>query len=195
MEPIREKSIKTHGSPGAFFQRITVLSGYLSGFVIFSLMCLVTIAVVCRRVFQQPLIFSEEYSAYMMVFCVYLGAAYTLREDAHIRVDVVTIRLSERIRMYLRAITSCLSTIYGLVLTWKTLSLVIYYRQIGQRAMSVLETPTWIPAILVPVGLAILTMQMILCAVEDMRPLLRGDASSQPRGEAARKISVKHSAH
>jgi TRAP-type C4-dicarboxylate transport system permease small subunit len=135
-------------------------------------MVLVTISVLCRRLLERPLIFGEEYSAYMMVFCVYLGAAYTLREDAHIRVDVLTIRLSERLRIYLRAITSCLYTIYGLVLTWKTTALVFYYKKIGHCAMSVLETPTWIPAIVVPVGFAILTLQMILCATEDVRGAL-----------------------
>ena len=145
MQVVNRKTDETGGSLGAFIDRLTVISGYLSGFVIFSLMCLVTIAVVCRRALQQPLIFSEEYSAYMMVFCVYLGAAYALREDAHIRVDVVTIRLGERLRTYLRAVTSCLSIVYGVVLTWKTIALVIYYREIGHRAMSVLETPTWIP--------------------------------------------------
>jgi len=71
--------------------------------------------------------------------------------------------------LYLRAITSFLSIIYGVVLTWKTISLVIYYKEIGHKAMSVLETPTWIPLILVPVGLSILTMQMVLCTVQDVK--------------------------
>ena len=165
---MEKDSKRTDGTLKYYIQRLSVFGGYVSGFVIFSLMCLVTIAVFCRRVLQQPLIFSEEYSAYMMVFCVYLGAAYALREDAHIRVDVVTIRLSEGLQVYLRAFTSCLSIVYGLVLTWKSASLVFYYKEIGQRAMSVLETPTWIPAIFVPIGLAILTLQMMLCAAVDV---------------------------
>ena len=106
--------------------------------------------------------------------CVYLGAAYTLRENAHIRVDVVTIRLKERTQIYLRAITSCLSIVFGAVLTWKTTELVFYYREIGQQAMSVLETPTWIPAIIVPVGMAVWTLQMLLGAVQDVRRAVVG---------------------
>ena len=153
--------------------RITLISGYTSGVIIFALMCVVTVGVFFRRVLQQPLIFGEEYSAYLMVFCVYLGTAYALQQDAHIRVDVLTLRLKEKLRAYLRAITSCISIIYGAVLTWKTLALVFYYKDIGHRALSVLETPTWIPLILVPVGLSILTLEMVLCSIRDVRFVLK----------------------
>jgi len=159
---------------GSVIDRISLVGGYLSGVVIFVLMALVTVNVLCRRLLHAPLIFGEEYSAYLMVFCVYLGAAYTLRENAHIRVDVVTIRLKERMQIYLRAITSCLSIVFGAVLTWKTTELVFYYREIGQQAMSVLETPTWIPASIVPVGMVVLTLQMLLAAVQDVRRAVVG---------------------
>ena len=163
------EEIKEIPSWERWITRITLFSGYASGFVIFVLMIVITVGVFFRRVLQQPLIFGEEYSAYLMAFCVYLGTAYALQQDAHIRVDVVTIRLKQKLRLYLRAITSFLSIIYGVVLTWKTISLVIYYKEIGHKAMSVLETPTWIPLILVPVGLSILTMQMVLCTVQDVK--------------------------
>lgn len=160
----------------SLFQWFTLISGYLSGWMIFGLMVLVTVGVVARRVFGHALIFGDEYSAYMMVFCVFMGGAYTLQQDAHIRVDVLAIRLDERLRISLRFITSCLSLIYGAVLTWKTGWLVLYYREIGHEALSVLETPTWIPAMAVPIGLAVLTLQMIVCLVEDLRFLLRGNS-------------------
>ena len=110
---------KTSGFPAweHWADRITLISGYASGFIIFILMGLITVAVFFRRVLHQPLIFGEEYSAYLMVFCVYLGTAYALQQDAHIRVDVITIRLKETLRTYLRAITSSISIIYGAVLT------------------------------------------------------------------------------
>lgn len=160
------------------FNRLSLISGYISGWVIFAMMTLVTVAVFARRVIGQPLIFGDEYSAYMMVFCVFFGGAYTLQQDAHIRVDVVAIRLKPRLRILLRAVTSCFSLIYGGVLTWKTAKLVIYYKQIGHEALSVLETPTWIPAMTIPIGLMILTMQMAICFAEDFRVLLRGDSAT-----------------
>lgn len=166
---------------GNFFRKVTSFGGGASAIGIFVMTVLVTVSVIFRRVIEHPLVFSDEYTAYLLVFCVYFGAAYTLREDAHIRVDVVTIRLSEKMRRFLRAITSCLSVIYGVVLTVYSMNLVIYYKEIGQEALSVLETPTWIPAISVPVGFGILAFQMILCAIEDVSALFKGSAVRKER--------------
>jgi TRAP-type C4-dicarboxylate transport system permease small subunit len=156
----------------SFVSRLTVLSGYISGWIIFAMMLLVTIAVFSRRLVGYSLFFSDEFSAYLMVFCVFLGAAYTLQQDAHVRVDIVAVKLKPKIRMSLQVITSLFSLIYGIVLTWQTAKLVIYYKEIGHTALSLTETPTWIPAIMVPVGLVILTFQMALCLVNEIKSLL-----------------------
>jgi TRAP-type C4-dicarboxylate transport system permease small subunit len=158
-----------------FVDRLTVLSAYASGWTIFIMMVLVSVAVIARRLFGYPLVFSDEYSAYLMVFCVFLGGAYTLQQDAHIRVDIIAIRLKPKTKMVLQAVTSLFSLTYGIVLTWQTAKLVIYYKEVGQRALSIMETPTWVPAIAIPVGLAILTLQMALCLANEIRFLLRKD--------------------
>lgn len=170
---VMETSGQMSGTTESFFDRLVTYSGYLSAALVFVLILLITAGVIFRRVIQQPLIFVEEYSAYLMVFCVYMGGAYTLQHDAHIRVDVATTRLSEKWQRNLRAVTSCIAIIYGGVLTWKTAELVIYYKKIGEQALSVLETPTWIPCSVIPVGTAILTIQMILCAIRDVRQCLK----------------------
>lgn len=164
-----ETSAQTSGVPESFLDRIVTYGGYISAALIFLLMLLITTGVIFRRVIEHPLVFIEEYSAYLMVFCVYLGGAYTLQHDAHIRVDVITSRLSEKWNLILRAATSLVAVIYGAVLTWKSAALVIYYYQVHETALTVMETPTWIPCSIIPVGTAILTLQMLLSAVRDVR--------------------------
>jgi len=168
---------ETEKSWESFVSRLSRVSGYTSGWVIFAMMLLVTAAVFARRLFGYPLVFSDEYSAYLMVFCVYVGGAYTLQQDAHVRVDIVAIRLKPRTRIICRIVTSFCSLIYGSVLTWQTAKLVLYDWQIGHKASSIMETPTWIPAMAVPVGLLILTLQMILCIAQDFRSLSKVDSA------------------
>jgi len=155
--------------------RLTLISGHISGWVIFALMIWVVVAVFARRVIGHPIVVSDEYAGYLMVFCVFLGAGYTLQRDAHIRVDIIAIRLNERLRVFLRAVTSCFSLIYGVVLMWKSAELVHYYKMTGQRALSIMETPTWIPAIVIPIGVAVLNFQIFLCILNEIRFLLRGN--------------------
>jgi TRAP-type C4-dicarboxylate transport system permease small subunit len=152
--------------------RLSVLSGYVSGWIVFIMMILMTVAVFARRVFGYPLVFSDEYCSYGMVFCVFLGGAYTLKQDAHVRVDVVAMRLKPRVRAACWALTSAFSLIYGGVLTWQTAKMVLYHKEIGHTALSIMETPTWIPETMVPVGMAILTLQMGLSFANQVRSLL-----------------------
>jgi TRAP-type C4-dicarboxylate transport system permease small subunit len=152
--------------------RLSILSGYVSGWVIFGMMLLMTAAVFARRVFGYPLIFSDEYSAYGMVFCVFLGGAYTLLEDAHVRVDILVVNLDSRLRMLLQAMTSCISLFYGITLAYLSAKFVLYYKEIGHRSLSIMETPTWIPALVIPIGMAVLTLQMVLCILREIKYLL-----------------------
>ncbi len=153
--------------------RLSTINGYLSGWVILGMAILETAAVVARRLFHTPLIFEDEYSAYMMVFCVFLGGAFTLLKDAHVRVDLLAIRLPERARLFFRTVTSCFALLFCVVLTWQSAKLVVYYREIGHKSLSVLETSTWIPAIVIPVGAVVLTLQMAVAIVQDIRILVK----------------------
>ena len=167
-------------TPGTFAQkkgkfveklinRLSLVSGYVSGSMIFAMMLLVTASVAARRVFGYPLVFGDEYSAYLMVFCVFLGAAYTLQQDQHIRVDILAIRFKPRVKWFFQWLTSCLTLVYTGVLTWQTTKLVFYYKRTGQTSSSVMETATWIPAVAVPVGLALLSLQNVACIVKEFR--------------------------
>lgn len=149
--------------------RLSLFFGYASGWIIFLMMLLVTASVAARRVFGYPLVFGDEYSAYLMVFCVFLGGAYTLQQDQHIRVDILAIRFKPRWKWFFQGLTSCLTLIYTGVLTWQSAKLVVYYRQIGHTSSSVMDTATWIPLIMVPVGLAMLSLQNIVCIVNEFR--------------------------
>jgi TRAP-type C4-dicarboxylate transport system permease small subunit len=157
----------------SFINRLSTLNGYLSGWIILGMAVLETVAVIARRLLHNPLHFEDEYSAYMMVFCVFLGGAFTLLKDAHVRVDLIAIRLPEGIRVFLRALTSCFALVFCIVLTLQSAKLAAYYREIGHQSLSVLETPTWIPATIIPIGAAILTLQMVVSIASDIRILLK----------------------
>ena len=172
-----EKNRSTAPSFQSVLNRLTFMSGSAAGWVTFAMMTLVTVAVFSRRLFGYSMVFYDEYSAYMMVFCVFLGGAYTLQQDGHVRVDFVVIRLQPRTRKIFRLITSIFSFSYGLIMTWQTAKLVLYYKEVGQRALSIMETPTWIPAIAVPVGLLILSLQMAVCILQDIRAFSQDSAA------------------
>jgi C4-dicarboxylate transporter DctQ subunit len=55
---------------------------------------IVTTEVVLRYVFKHSLIFTEELSRYLMVWIVFLGGALAVRDEAHIRINILVKRLN-----------------------------------------------------------------------------------------------------
>ena len=71
---------------------------------------IVTTEVVLRYVFKHSLIFTEELSRYLMVWIVFLGSALAVRDEAHIRINVVVKRLNPKLKKVAHLFA------YGLVL-------------------------------------------------------------------------------
>ena len=71
----------------------------------------ITIQVVTRYVFGQPLVWVEELAGYCFLWGVFLGAALGMKELRHIRIDTFVARLSVRPQALWRAFTWAIATL------------------------------------------------------------------------------------
>ena len=67
---------------------------------LFLMMALVTVDVLLRE-FARPTGVAVEITGYLLSGITFMGTAYTLRKDRHIRIHVFTDRLAERKRQWL----------------------------------------------------------------------------------------------
>jgi len=86
-----------------------------------AMMLLMVVDVFLRRVFNQPLTGSFEVVQFMQVTLVYLGVAYTTIKKAHISIDLITSRLSERTAALLESIILFLSVGFFALITWRNI--------------------------------------------------------------------------
>ena len=108
------------------------------------LMMLLTFSdVIGRYLFNRPIKGAAEITEQMLVFVIFLAAAYLAAKNRHVRVDAVTSRLPSRGRAILDSVTSfaCAGTVTLLV--W----------QMGARAWDMILYPgSTTPILLVPLG-------------------------------------------
>lgn len=134
--------------------------------VIAAFMILVSIGVVCQMVFVravlgQSSIWQTEFVMYSLVAATFIGAPYILLTRGHVAVDVLPLMVQPRIRRHLHLIGSLITLVFcGLFLyasipwwheTWVT----------GQTTSSIWKARLWIPYLAVPVGLALLCLQLL----------------------------------
>lgn len=54
--------------------------------------------IVGRYLFLRPIMSAEEVLVYLMIWCIFLGAALVTFEDSHLRMDLLTMHLPDRAR-------------------------------------------------------------------------------------------------
>jgi TRAP-type C4-dicarboxylate transport system permease small subunit len=87
-----------------------------------------------------------------MLYIPFLGAALVLKEEGHIRVDILTNHLSERSRGRLNVITSFVGGIVMLTYTWYGGQVTWDFFKRGVPALESLRTPMFLILMIIPIG-------------------------------------------
>lgn len=75
--------------------------------------------VIGRYVFNRPFTFTVELTEIAMALVVYFGVGLVTHEDAHISADVVTLRLSPRLRALFAVVTNLLALGFLALVVWR----------------------------------------------------------------------------
>lgn len=139
---------------------VTRLSGIFAGLILTALMLLNTYAVILRYLFNSPVDWILDVSELCMVASVFIGAAYILHIDGHVRVDLIVNRLSEKTRRYLNLITMTFVFIFTGILSWKSWELA--WENLYTRSDSVVQLPLFPGYIVVFYGSLLLFLQSMI---------------------------------
>lgn len=139
-------------------------------FLIVSLivMVLVTFMQIVLRWFNAATVWAEEFSRYVMLYQVWVGASYTVHEDAHIRITALIGKLSGGRRRGMDLVVLTLWLLFALWLTVEGCVLVGKIAAMGQVS-SAMRIPMTIPYASVPIGGALMTIRLVQKIVERLR--------------------------
>ncbi|MBM3491819.1 MAG: TRAP transporter small permease [Alphaproteobacteria bacterium] len=145
----------------ALTDAIARLSGYVGAAAMAAIAVLIIAEVFMRGLFNYSLSFAWESATYCLMGAVFLGAAFTLRSDGHIRVNLLT----ENVPKSLGRLVDMACTLVGIgfcaflthALTQKTLDDFAS----GSHTPTPMETPLVIPGGVIALGLLMLTLQMV----------------------------------
>lgn len=139
-------------------------------FLIVSLivMVLVTFMQIVLRWFNAATVWAEEFSRYVMLYQVWVGASYAVHEDAHIRITALIGKLSGGRRRGMDLAVLTLWLLFALWLTVEGCVLVGKIAAMGQVS-SAMRIPMTIPYASVLIGGALMTIRLVQKIVERLR--------------------------
>ncbi len=141
------------------------------GVAFIAIVALTIVQVVFRSVLDDPLVWSEELVRLLLVWVVFLGAAVVTWDGRHLNVDVLFVRLSERMRRIVRWFNRLVAASFLAVLGWTSLAIVELNRWDEIGALEISMAWVRVPA---TVGAALALLALIA------RILYRSPRESSP---------------
>lgn len=146
----------------ALFDRILDLFTILAAIFVAFMMLAVTGDVTARFILGRSGVgWVIEISEYMLVYITFLGTAWLLKKEGHIKVDLVIERLQPRVKDMINIITSILGAICWLTIIIYSTESTWYHFQIGYFVTSPLRPPIVIFLAIIPVGSFLLFIQFL----------------------------------
>lgn len=123
-----------------------------------------------RYVMGASLSWSEELSRYLFIWATYLGVAYAVQKDAHIRVSMGTDMLSPRGQIWARILSHAIFAVFALYVMYQGWFLVEKTFRFGQKSAS-LGIPMGLVYLAPFTGFALTVLRLIQATWLDLRRL------------------------
>lgn len=151
------------------------LGVWVGGFLLFGASFFIGIDVLLRKLFAISISGANELSQYALAISTAFALSYALFHKAHIRVDVLYSRLSDRAQSFLDLLSLVMMLLFMGPLSYYAFGVFQTSLERDSMANTPLATPLWIPQGLWALGLAFFTFTVALILIATARFLLRGD--------------------
>jgi TRAP-type mannitol/chloroaromatic compound transport system permease small subunit len=139
--------------------RISGILGRIVSYFLLVVIGVLVYEVIVRYAFDNPTIWTHELSVMLVGSMGILAGVYTLREGAHIRMDVIYNRLSPKIKAAIDIMTFFIFALFVVVLIWKGGDEAKFAVQTDQHSTSLWSPPLYPIKILLPIAAALMLLQ------------------------------------
>ncbi len=145
----------------ATFDRIIDVLAVFARVLLVLVMLVVCADVVMRYFFNSPMSWVLESTQFALVFITFLGATWVLKNEGHVRMDIVINRFSQRTQNRINVVTSILCAAVCLVVTWYGVKVWWDYVQIDYLYPGSLVIPAYFLEAVIPIGGFLLFIQFL----------------------------------
>ena len=145
-----------------FFDRIIVSFAYLGCvFFAFIVLCVAT-DVLMRYFLNRSITWSVEIAQYLLMCITFLSAAWVLKEERHVWLDIVVNHFGPKNRAAVNTITSILGAIICAVICWYGASNAWFHFKEGTVIVEMILKPLKGPMLLpIPIGFFLFSIQFM----------------------------------
>jgi TRAP-type mannitol/chloroaromatic compound transport system permease small subunit len=155
------------------------VTGWIAMWLIFVMVGVLLLDAVTRNVINVPLHWCVEFAQFTLAAYFFLGGPVTLKNDDHVRMDLVYSHMSQRGRQRMDLVTVACLGFFLVVMLWGSLSSLQYAIETDERRFSI-----WNPSMIPIKGLMVFCIVLMLLQTLSLFfkhwAVLRGDPLGGP---------------
>ena len=140
---------------------LSTLAGWCSAGMIVAAVAITCQMIVIRFVLNGSTIWQTEAVIYLVIAATLIGLPYVQRLRGHVNVDLIPLSLPPRARFLMAMLTSALSIVIVAIMLFYGYEYWHFAWDRGWRSDTVWGVRLWIPYLAIPVGFALLLLQLI----------------------------------
>ena len=148
-------------SIGWFFDRVIDATGLVASLILIAMMLMTVSKIVLRAVFNIGVLGVDQISGVMMVYMTFIGAAWVLRSEGHVMVDLLTTSVSPGTRRVLNIIASVIGASVCFAMTYYAFKVIGLSLRRGIMVAAEIEIPRAVNLSAIPVGCALLGVEFL----------------------------------
>jgi len=146
---------------GLVCDRIIEFFAILAVLVVMGLVGILCYEVFMRYMIHKPPAWAWEVAESMLCLIAFLGAAWLLKKNGHVSVDILYIRLHPKIKILVGIATSAIGMIICLIITWSGIGITIDHFHAGITIPGYLDIPKAPLLLFIPIGCFMLSIQFL----------------------------------
>lgn len=158
----------------AFIDAMSIWTGKVVSVLSMVVALVITYEIVAREFLSSPTVWAAEFTVFACALLYLIGGAWTLQQDAHVRVDILHSRFSPRTRALVDCLTYFAFLLYISVMIWATSKYAYESTCLGECTMTPWNPPLWPMKIAMAVSLVLLLLQQTARFIRDLYFVIKG---------------------
>lgn len=139
-----------------------------------SIVCLSALQILLRNLFDSGITWISPLLGVMVFWIGMLGALVATRDHSHIKINVLSVYLSEKQQVIAQVIVNLFSTAVCLVLAYYALEFLKLDLDSTTKAFA--NVPVWVAEVIMPVTFTVMGIRFLIYAIMHVIALIKGNS-------------------
>ncbi len=149
--------------------KLSLWGAYLSSVLIVSLVVLILVEIFIRYFFDMSTMIADEYSGYIYLASIFLGLAYAFTENSHIRINIITSRMSKNANGFIDVMAGMITIVVLVFALYRTLLFTYDSYEMEMMSEAVSETPLYLTQVVMPLGIILFILAVLSFVLKGLK--------------------------